>query len=98
MYITDEDVKGVLDFVNKTDTGRMIVSVIDELDSLRKTYILKRGVCDAPGERVFASTTESILPLDTTKCSRDRLGLAIWPSSKRHPLNARVFDNHHALK
>src|SRR3546814_7019375 len=37
MYITDEDVQGVLDFVNKTDTGRMMVSVMDALDSLRRS-------------------------------------------------------------
>src|SRR3546814_2745234 len=64
MYITDEDVQGVLDFVTKTDKGRMMVSVMDELDSLRKTYIMKRGVYDAPGARELASTPESILPLD----------------------------------
>src|SRR3546814_3575353 len=71
----------------------MMVSVMDELDSLRKTYILKRGVYDAPGERVFASTPESILPLDTTKYSRDRLGLAKWTISKDNPLTARVYVN-----
>src|SRR3546814_18767081 len=91
MYITDEDVQGVLDFVNTTDTGRMMVSVMDELDSLRKTYILKCGVYDAPGARVFDSTPESILPLSPTTSSRDRLGLAKWTISKDNTLNDSVY-------
>src|SRR5690606_31687698 len=82
MYITDEDVQGVLDFVNKPDSGRMMVSVMEELDTLRPTYLLKRGLYDSPGERVFAATPESIMPLDTTKYSRDRLGLARWTVSR----------------
>ncbi|QEC54200.1 DUF1553 domain-containing protein [Anseongella ginsenosidimutans] len=93
LYINDEDVKGILDFVNKPDTGRMMVSVMEELDTLRKTYILNRGLYDSPGKRVFAATPEAILPLDTTRYPRNRLGLAKWTISKENPLTARVFVN-----
>src|SRR3546814_94748 len=82
MYISDADVTGVLNFINRPDTATLMVSVMDELDTLRKTYILNRGVYDAPGERVFAGTPEAILPLDTTRYPRNRLGLAQWTVSR----------------
>ena len=94
LYITDEDVEGILNFVNKPDTGRMMVSVMEELrDTVRPTFVLNRGLYDSPGERVFPATPESILPLDTTRYPRNRLGLAQWTISKDNPLTARVFVN-----
>lgn len=94
LTITDEDVEGILDFVNKPDTGDMIVSVMEELkDTVRKSYILERGLYDAPGKRVFPATPESILALDTTRYPRNRLGLAEWATSKENPLTARVLVN-----
>lgn len=94
LYITDEDVNGILDFVNKPDSGRMMVSVMEELkDTVRQSFILQRGVYDAHGKPVFPATPESILPLDTAKYPRNRLGLARWTISKDNPLTARVFVN-----
>ncbi|MEX2231946.1 MAG: DUF1549 domain-containing protein, partial [Cyclobacteriaceae bacterium] len=72
--ITEEDVNGILDFVNKPDTNQLIVSVMGDLDSLRKTHVLKRGVYDAPGDEVEPGTPESILPFNS-QYSRNRLGL-----------------------
>ncbi len=43
MEICDEDIKGILSFVNKLDTNKLIVSVMGDLDTTRKTYVLKRG-------------------------------------------------------
>ena len=51
MTINDEDVKTVLSFINKKDTGNMTVSVMGERDTLRKTYILNRGVYNMPADR-----------------------------------------------
>ncbi len=90
--ITDEDVKDILTFINKPDTSKLIVSVMGDLDSLRKTYVLTRGVYDAHGDEVEAGTPESILPFNN-EYPKNRLGLAQWLFDKRNPLTARVFVN-----
>ncbi len=92
MEISNDDVKEILSFVNKPDTNKLIVSVMGDLDSLRKTYVLNRGVYDAHGEEVNAGTPESILPFSQSY-PKNRLGLAQWLFDKQHPLTARVFVN-----
>lgn len=92
MEITKEDLKGILSFINKRDTNQLIVSIMGELDTLRKTYLLKRGNYDAPGEEVTAGTPASILPFDDVY-PKNRLGLTQWLFDKRNPLTARVFVN-----
>ena len=116
MEITDEDVAGILSFVNKPDSatlaatvtahvakgrnyetvakdaGRLMVSVMGDLDTLRKTFILERGDYTAHGEEVQHGTPESILSYDG-KYPKNRLGLARWLFSPEHPLTARVFVN-----
>jgi hypothetical protein len=92
MQITNADLKSVLSFVNKPDTNKLIVSVMGDLDTARKSYILKRGAYDAHGEEVKAGTPAAIFPFDTAK-QRNRLGLAEWLFDKRNPLTARVFVN-----
>ncbi|QHW00350.1 DUF1553 domain-containing protein [Spirosoma endbachense] len=58
----------------------------------RKTFILKRGVFDAPGEEVTAQTPHKLgeLPPDYP---RNRLGLAKWLLNESNPLFARVMVN-----
>ena len=90
--ITDADLKGILRFVNKPDTNRLIVSVMGDLDSLRKTHVLIRGAYDAPGEPVEPGTPESILPFNPGY-PKNRLGLAQWLFDRSNPLTARVFVN-----
>jgi hypothetical protein len=92
MEISDDDVKSILSFVNKPDTNKLIVSVMGDLDSTRKTYILKRGVYDAPGDEVQPGTPNSILPFDK-KYPKNRLGLSKWLFDKRNPLTSRVYVN-----
>ncbi|TLV03543.1 PSD1 and planctomycete cytochrome C domain-containing protein [Dyadobacter luticola] len=92
MEISNDDVKNILTFVNKPDTNRLIVSVMGDLDSTRKTYILKRGVYDAPGDEVQPGTPSSILPFDN-KYPKNRLGLSKWLFDKKNPLTARVYVN-----
>ncbi len=92
--INDEEVKSVLNFINKKDTGTMTVSVMGELtDSVRKTYVLNRGLYTSPTVEVHPSAPKSILPYDTTLYPRNRIGLAKWTIDKRNPLTARVFVN-----
>lgn len=58
----------------------------------RKTFILKRGAFDAPGEPVIAETPIKLgrLPADYP---RNRLGLAMWLLDESNPLFARVMVN-----
>jgi len=92
MQITNADVKSVLDFVNKPDTNKLIVSIMGDRDTVRKTYLLKRGAYDAHGDEVQIGTPASILPFDSTR-PHNRLGLSEWLFDKRNPLTARVFVN-----
>ena len=93
LKLTDEDVKNTLSFINKTDTGTLTVSVMGERDTLRKTYLLKRGVYNAPGEEVRPAALNAVMKFDTTRFARNRLGLAQWTTDKKNPLTARVFVN-----
>lgn len=93
MQITKEDLNGVLSFINKQDTNKLIVSVMGDRDTTRKTYILGRGNYDAPTLEVFPETPRAILPFDSTKFQSNRLGLSQWLFDKRNPLTARVFVN-----
>lgn len=92
MEITDDDLKGILSFVSKRDTTPLIVSVMGELDSIRPTHVLNRGMYDAPTDLVEPGTPESILSFKQ-EYPRNRLGLAQWLFEERNPLTARVFVN-----
>jgi hypothetical protein len=92
MEISNDDVKNILQFVNKSDTNQLIVSVMGDLDTTRKTFVLKRGEYDAPGEEVSPGTPSAILPFDP-KYPKNRLGLSQWLFDKRNPLTARVYVN-----
>ena len=90
--ISNDEVKNILTFINKTDTNCLIVSVMGDQDTIRKTHILKRGVYDAPGEEVEPATPEAILPFNKDY-PKNRLGLAKWLFDKQNPLTARVYVN-----
>ncbi len=92
MDITQEDLKGVLSFMNKSDTQGLQVSVMKDLDTARKTYILSRGVYDQHAAEVFPGTPAAIMPYADT-LPKNRLGLAEWLFDPRNPLTARVFVN-----
>ncbi|MGK2861509.1 MAG: DUF1553 domain-containing protein, partial [Chitinophagaceae bacterium] len=62
-------------------------------DTVRKTYLLNRGVYDQPGEEVKPSAIKAVMKFDTTKFARNRLGLAQWTVDKNNPLTSRVFVN-----
>ncbi len=93
LNIDHNDVKNLMSFINAKDTGALMVSVMGDPDSLRKTFILNRGVYDQPTEQVMASAPRSVMKFDTVKLPRNRLGLAEWTVNKNNPLTARVFVN-----
>jgi Protein of unknown function (DUF1553)/Protein of unknown function (DUF1549)/Planctomycete cytochrome C len=92
MQISNDDVKSILKFVNKTDTGKLIVSVMGDSEVYRKTYILKRGSYDAHGDEVTPGTPKAILPFNSSY-PQNRYGLAQWLFNDQNPLTARVYVN-----
>ena len=94
LTINDKEVKDLMSFINKKDTGNLMVSVMGERDTLRKTYILNRGLYDQHTTEVLPTALKSVMPFDTVRTPRNRLGLAEWTVDKSNPLTARVFVNH----
>jgi len=89
--ITDEDVQSILSFIKKPDSGDVNVMVMN--DSLpRQTFKLERGNYDSPSDTVQPGTPGSILSF-SEDLPKNRLGLALWLTSDKNPLTARVFVN-----
>src|SRR5258708_14260357 len=89
----DSDIRSSLSFINKKDTGTMMVSVMGERDTFRTTWLLSRGRYDAPVDSVRPAALKAALPYDTTRFPRNRLGLAKWTVSPQNPLTARLLVN-----
>ena len=68
------------------------VMVMEDLPNPRPTFVLDRGVYDAPGKQVFPATPSSIFPLPKGQLS-DRSGVASWLTHEDHPLTSRVAVN-----
>ena len=68
------------------------VMIMQELPKPRPTFVLNRGLYDAPGEPVRAGTPGSIGALQKG-LPANRLGLARWLFDPGHPLTARVAVN-----
>lgn len=77
---------------NEVLTEQDEIMIYKELPQPRATFILDRGVYDAPKERVFPNTPESILAFDKS-LPKNRLGLSKWLLSSKQPLFARVVVN-----
>jgi hypothetical protein len=92
LTITRQEIQDLLQFINPTDTAALMVSVMGELDTSRKTYVLDRGAYDAPTLEVQPETPASIMPFPQ-KFPKNRLGLAQWTVHPNNPLTARVFVN-----
>ncbi|SMD45285.1 Planctomycete cytochrome C [Aquiflexum balticum DSM 16537] len=92
LWIEREDINELLTFINHQDTSKLMVSVMEELDTLRTTYILNRGLYDARTTPVSPGTPESIFSFPDN-LPKNRLGLAQWTVDKNNPLTARVFVN-----
>jgi hypothetical protein len=93
MKITTEDVKSILKFINKKDTAKVMVMVMKDSTKVRPTYVLNRGNYDSHGQIVGVGVPKAIMPFDTNKLEKNRLGLAKWMLDARNPLTARVYVN-----
>jgi hypothetical protein len=94
--ITQSVANNILQFVNKKtiaakDTVKVMVMRDDQP---RKTFVLERGVYDAPTDvQVSASAPPAIMPYDKNKYGSNRLGLAKWLFAPQNPLTSRVIIN-----
>lgn len=68
------------------------IMVMKEMAEPRETFLLERGQYDAYGEQVFPNTPERIFAYPDS-LPKNRLGLAQWLTSNKHPLTARVAVN-----
>ena len=70
------------------------VSIMEEMETPRDTYLLLRGVYDAPdtSEKLSPAVPASMPPMPDNY-PRNRLGLAQWLVSEENPLTARVIVN-----
>ncbi|GAA4431326.1 DUF1553 domain-containing protein [Ravibacter arvi] len=68
------------------------VMVMKERKYPRKTFLLKRGVYDAPDYEVKAETPEQLFPMPAD-LPKNRLGLAQWLLHPDNPLFVRVTVN-----
>ena len=93
IVITDDDVKNLLTFINKKEKEPVPVMVMKDSSVVRPTYLLVRGAYDAPGEEVPIQVPQAIYPFDSTRLSKNRLGLAQWLTDEDHPLTSRVYVN-----
>ncbi len=94
IWVEKEDISDVLSFVNLPDTNRVAVSIMEDLtDSIRPTYILDRGIYDAPKGEPLQAKTPGIIKNFDESLPKNRLGLAQWAFSENHPLTSRVFVN-----
>ena len=69
------------------------VMVMDEVERPRPTFVLDRGAYDSPvGERLMRNVPKVLPPLEE-EGTNNRLALAKWLVSPKHPLTARVTVN-----
>jgi hypothetical protein len=71
--------------------------VMDELETPRDTHVRRRGVYHDYGEKV-ARNLPAVLFASDESYEQNRLGLARWLVSGKHPLTGRVAMNRYWLK
>ena len=94
--ITRKDVSEILQFINAKTIGEKdtVKVMVMRDDKPRKTFVLDRGVYDAPTDvEVFPSAPAAIMPYAGDEYGSNRLGLAQWLFDPKNPLTARVMVN-----
>lgn len=93
LSLSKQEIDNLYSYINYSDTAKLTVSVMGERDTLRKTYVLNRGLYTSPGKEVQATALNAVMSFDTTQYKRNRQGLAEWTVNRNNPLTARVFVN-----
>ena len=81
-----------LDSLRAIDLVIPNVMIMQELDTIKATFVLARGQYDAKLKQVNRGTPKAILPFSDSYPA-NRLGLTQWLFDAQHPLTARVFVN-----
>lgn len=91
--LTQREMDEVVSFINNRDSiSSLELMVMEEMETPRPTYILKRGQYDQYGAQVLPAPPQAILPMQPN-IDNDRLDLANWLFEEDHPLTARVAVN-----
>lgn len=89
---TKAELDGILSFINDAEADTVVSMVMQESDTLRKTFTLKRGQYDQPVKEVSFATPNAVLPFPED-LPKNRLGLSKWLFDEKNPLTARVTVN-----
>jgi len=90
--ITKEEIEEQITFIKNLDTmDNLELMVMKEDPTLRKSYVLSRGLYDHPTEEVTPTTPKKVLPFDGYE--KNRKGLSEWLFDENNPLTARVTVN-----
>ncbi len=89
---SQEQVRALINRETAIRNSQIDVMVMKERKFPRKTFILDRGVYDAPAAAVTPDTPESLFRFPEGS-ERNRLGLAQWLLNEENPLFARVMVN-----
>ncbi|WP_044238325.1 DUF1553 domain-containing protein [Flexithrix dorotheae] len=81
-----------LDHFRYQDVTIPYVMVMEENEEPKPTFLLARGVYDAPTEKVEGATPVTILPYPE-EFPKNRMGLSNWLFDEKNPLTARVMVN-----
>lgn len=80
------------DSLTRVFDGIPEIMVLGDLPEPRRTFVLDRGVYDAPTDEVQPSALNAVLEYEDS-LPKNRLGLTQWLFDDRNPLTARVFVN-----
>jgi hypothetical protein len=89
---TKEELNGILSFINDAEADTVVSMIMQESDTLRRTFTLKRGQYDKPDKEVGFATPKVVLPFPDSS-PKNRLGLSNWLFDEKNPLTARVTVN-----
>ncbi len=91
----DPQTKPVIEMPDPSDEKHKRVArvmVMEDQPKQRETFILTKGLYNQPAAKVEFGTPAALPPMPA-EFPRNRLGLAKWLTSPRHPLMARVTVN-----
>lgn len=100
-HITSRDTSNtkVLQELRSLKTERILlldtvqeIMVMGDLPNPRQTYVLDRGMYDAPTIAVFPNVPSNVFPF-SEDLPKNRLGLTKWLFDEDHPLTSRVYVN-----
>jgi len=86
------DMLGLYDSLMRADVPTTPVMMDNPADMHRPTYVFEKGNWLVKGKEVQPATPRSLNPFPAS-APRNRLGLAMWLTSRQNPLTARTMVN-----